>query len=541
VNRIGEGSESPRARRYRRACAWTLVVAGLVVASRAQAAGPTRYNEPLASLARTPLADQIAQLVARLARQERRTEPRPDARLDAAAVDIARLTPGETAPSNELVEGALWLHGIVEPPPHLLISAMDPQSPSEELLRQLAADLPNVLAQGRYSRLGVGLVPSGSEVRVLLALQESFVDLEPLPRALPSGGQVPLRGQLRAGFERPEVLITAPDGIVTRMALGGDAHRFNGVFACGPRRGRYQLEVVGEDRFGAAVLANFPVWCGEAAPTTVAAASPAGGTREEPFTSAAQAEQVVWKLLNIDRARAGLPALAWDAHLADVARAHSADMQAHNFFGHVSPSTGTPGDRVKRAKIDVLVVLENVARAATAGEAERGLMNSPGHRANIVNKDVTRVGIGVVATENGGQRDLLVTQLFIKPPAVFNAHTVEELHSQIAAAREAHHLTPLGRDAKLQGLADDAAHELARGKLTTGDVGMRINSELDGVHWTSARSVVAIVASPTQVIEALHGLINDGSGTHYGLGIAPGKRQDGGNGFYVILVLGTRR
>src|SRR5205807_4183092 len=116
-----------------------------------------------------------------------------------------------------------------------------------------------------------------------------------------------------------------------------------------------------------------------------------------------------------------------------VARAHSADMLAHGFFGHVSPSTGTTVDRVMRAKIDALVILENVARAATAGEVERGLMNSPGHRANILNKEVTHVGVGIASSDAGGQRELLVTQLFSKPPEAFTAGTVDELRRQIEA------------------------------------------------------------------------------------------------------------
>jgi uncharacterized protein YkwD len=54
-----------------------------------------------------------------------------------------------------------------------------------------------------------------------------------------------------------------------------------------------------------------------------------------------------------------------------------------------------------------------VARASSPGEAERGLMNSPGHRANILSRLVTRVGIGIVADE--AAHELLVTQVFIRP------------------------------------------------------------------------------------------------------------------------------
>ena len=70
------------------------------------------------------------------------------------------LAPSSGPPANELVQGALWVHGIVEPSPHLILATMGPGG-DEELLRELGGDLPAVLAQGRYSRVGVGLVPAG--------------------------------------------------------------------------------------------------------------------------------------------------------------------------------------------------------------------------------------------------------------------------------------------------------------------------------------------------------------------------------------------
>lgn len=511
-----------------------------VAAALSLGAAPSRYNEPSPPAPRAELVQRIDQLVVKLARDERRTEPHPDARLDDAAAEIGRNMPERGAPSNELVQGAMWLHGIVEPAPHLLVAAMDPNASGDELLRELGADLPTVLSQGRYSRVGVALVPVGGETRVIVALQESFIDLEPVARGLPNGGPARLRGRLHAGFERPEVLVTAPDGSVTRLPLLGDAQAFDGTFHC-EKRGRHQIELVGEDRFGATVLANFPIYCGQPAPATLQGASPAGSTRDEPFTTTAKAEEETWRLVNVDRARAGLPSLAWDARLADVARSHSADMLAHNFFGHVSPTTGSAADRVKRAQIDAMVIQENVARAATPGEAERGLMNSPGHRANILSKDATRLGVGIVATEAGGQRELFVTQLFIKPPEPYRADTPDDVRRQIAEWRRAHKLQALGRDQELDRLADGAVREMVKHNLSAGDAGRRIDMGLDGGHWSQARSAVAVVSTAAQIVDALRGPLGDGTATDYGLGIMPGRRKDGGSAVYVIIVLATRR
>src|SRR5207302_483294 len=158
---------------------------------------------------------------------------------------------------------------------------------------------------------------------------------------------------------------------------------------------------------------------------------------------------------NADRAHAGLPALGWDDQLAAVARAHSKDMLDHDFFGHVSPTTGSAADRAKKAHIDAMLILENVARAFSPGESERGLMNSPGHRANILSREATRVGVGVVFDPQA--KEMLVTQLFAKPPEKFDAHTTDELRKGVLAERRARKLKALERDAWLDELARSTA------------------------------------------------------------------------------------
>jgi uncharacterized protein YkwD len=513
----------------------------MLLPSLAWAQPALRYNEAPTLVPRAPLATRIDELVARVAKKERRQEPRPDARLDAAAGDLARAASESGAPPNELVQGALWVHGIVEPPPQLILTAMGPGG-EEELLRALAGDLPKVLADGRFARVGVGIVPGrGGETRVLVALQESFVDLEPIARAQPLGGNVIVRGRLHEGFERPEAFVTAPDGsVLSRVVVGGDPVRFGGAFRCGPRKGRYQIEVTGEDRFGATVVANFPVWCGVSAPSTASAAAPAGAGNDEAFTTTAAAEQAVWKLLNADRAHAGLPALAWDAQLAAVARGHSADMQAHGFFGHISPTTGSAADRAKRANVDAMLILENVARAFTAGEAERGLMNSPGHRANILNREATRVGVGVVF--DPASRELLVTQMFSRPPQKFDAHTVDEVRRGIDGTRRGKKLRPLGRDAMLDELAQSTAREIAQHGMATSVAGRRIDDALsrDG-RWTGGRTVFAVVSTAQQAVDSVGNAVGDASVTHVGVGIEPGRRKEGGSGLFVVIVLATAR
>ena len=114
-------------------------------------------------------------------------------------------------------------------------------------------------------------------------------------------------------------------------------------------------------------------------------------------------------LVNAERVANGLQPLAPDPELTEVARRHSADMFARGYFAHDTPEGLTPFDRMKDANVRFLTAGENLALAPTVSIAHTGLMNSPGHRANILRPQFGRVGIGIM---DGGMRGLMVSQEF---------------------------------------------------------------------------------------------------------------------------------
>jgi uncharacterized protein YkwD len=512
----------------------------LLVASTAHAAA-SRYNEPVADTGRSALVARLLGSVAEVARAQRREVPRPDIRLDRACEDVARHSPPDGRPSNELVQAAMWHNGLVEPPPHLIVATAAPSGDDDQVIEELRNQLPKALSEGQYRRAGAAVVPFAGGRVMIVALQESALTLEPVPRALPFGGPAPLHGKLEQGFQRPEVLVTAPDGKVTRLESGADPHGFAATFRCGAQKGRYQVEIAADDRFGSTVVANFPIYCGQAAPSAL----PTGpGPRDTVVSDAAGAEAVIARLVNQDRARAGLPPLETDARLAEVARAHSLDMHQHDFVGHVSPSTGAPSDRVKRAKIDAVVVAENVARAYSPEEAERGLMESPGHRANILGRDVTRLGVGVVMTPGlGGVKELLVTQLFIKPPERVVASSHEELRKRINELRRGVHVAPLEPDKTLDELAQQTAEQLAKGELRPEHAGEPTERALGHLSrsYSEMRTVVASGSGLPQLVQGVAKSVLDGSENAVGVGLATGHRPDGSAAVFAVVVLGARR
>jgi uncharacterized protein YkwD len=120
-------------------------------------------------------------------------------------------------------------------------------------------------------------------------------------------------------------------------------------------------------------------------------------------------EAEMLELVNRERASVGLRPLAPDPELTAVARAHSADMFARGYFAHVTPEGLSPFDRMTRAHVYFRTAGENLALAPTLKIAHTGLMNSPGHRANILRPEFGRLGVGIM---DGGARGIMVSQEF---------------------------------------------------------------------------------------------------------------------------------
>ncbi|MFJ7151741.1 CAP domain-containing protein [Streptomyces sp. NPDC100445] len=128
-------------------------------------------------------------------------------------------------------------------------------------------------------------------------------------------------------------------------------------------------------------------------PSRTATPVPASPPVTVSAETAAAAE--VLKLVNDERAKAGRSPLAANSALSSLAEGFSDDMAARGFFDHTDPDGRTPWDRAARAGITDLGG-ENIARGqADAAAVVQAWMDSPGHRANILNPDFKTLGVGV--------------------------------------------------------------------------------------------------------------------------------------------------
>lgn len=131
-------------------------------------------------------------------------------------------------------------------------------------------------------------------------------------------------------------------------------------------------------------------------------------------------------LVNDERTKMGLPLLAYNARMAEIARAHSAEMRDKGYFSHFSP---TPALRASLDRyilgmgLTPHVVAENIYRAYGGHNflnepdvlaAHEALMHSPGHRANILYPEINTIGVGIVVDGTGA---IWITELFARPTA----------------------------------------------------------------------------------------------------------------------------
>lgn len=120
-------------------------------------------------------------------------------------------------------------------------------------------------------------------------------------------------------------------------------------------------------------------------------------TTTETTTSTVD-NSVASKLLNlVNKARNenGLSSLTLNSSLSNVAQKKAEDMKNNNYFSHTSPTYGSPFDMIKSFGINYKTAGENIAKGQkTAEEVFNAWMNSSGHRANILNKNFTQMGIG---------------------------------------------------------------------------------------------------------------------------------------------------
>lgn len=243
-------------------------------------------------------------------------------------------------------------------------------------------------------------------------------------------------------------------------------------------------------------------------------------------------------LVNAARAESGLTPLVVSKPLAAVSRAYCAEMERTGLVAHESAISGGPGDRAARAGIRFTRLTENLAVAADADAAHEGLMNSPGHRANILDPAVTEIGVGAIFSVVDGLESLIVTQLFAAPQERIDPATAPgELIERLNAARRARHLEPFARHAWLDARAAEALADCGASSLKAGSGAEKAPP------FRLLRAVKIEGGTLEQIAESLVGSEQSSSPhlTHVGVAVARAKGDAGAVGGCAVVFYAAKK
>jgi uncharacterized protein YkwD len=263
-------------------------------------------------------------------------------------------------------------------------------------------------------------------------------------------------------------------------------------------------------------------------------------------SAAAQLEREMFERINLDRSRNGLATLQYDERLADIARAHAFDMKTHLFFAHESPNTGSLEDRLDRAGYLAREARENLAAAPSVQTAQDNLLESPGHRVNLLAPHVTHVGVGIVqGGPEGDPRNLTITQVFASPVRHGSpAEARTEIGTKLAAARRAKGLAPLVLNHSLDDILAQQIEQLPD-DLPSSALEQISSAVRDGISEGQGRSLAGIVVS-AQLLFSAEGFTVppnalEPATVQYGLSTTGASDPRGRPRIKVLLVLGYER
>ncbi len=492
-----------------------------------------------------PTLGSDAELVRRAVEEAaatRRTELVGDGRLALLAAWVAeRLGEGATSPPPEVLEFFARHLGLVEPRPHLIILG---NPDAAQLERGLTDSVLQFLARQPYNRWGGTVtVRQGLKIAVV-ALSASFLEMEPVPRSLDPGAQIRVRGRVAAPYRQLSFAVAKPSGEVERVEAGPGPD-YELAYAA-DETGEYRVELLAEGNRGVTVLANFPVYVGVPVPSSVTLeGEEAGGTSGDVESVATE----LLRLINRSRREAGLNPLETHEGVAGVADRHSRDQVENEFIGHDSPTTGTAAERVERAGYHTGLVLENIGRGYSANEIHQGMLESPGHRANVLNRDVTHVGIGVVMDPEGSRPAFVATEVFVRMSrAIDVAAAPGRVLELLNESRRARGAPPLVTDENLQEVAQRGAERFFSDQHPSRqDVVDQASSDMRrfGIMFSRIGGVMAVVSDVEEAGRLEPAL--DQSARSVGIGVAQGTRPEANgeravaNGISIVIMLGWPR
>jgi hypothetical protein len=460
----------------------------------------------------------------------RRRAPRrmlPDARLDAAARRmLEREQEGRSASLSHLQE-LLWWKGVPHADPALgLFGGASGEAAAQSAVEWLEEVPPD---RGGVFGLAAIEIEEGTRLAVVRAL--GGMEIGDVPRGVEVGERLVVEAVIDSEAERVSWAATTPRGGIVSGRARREGEKWLAEIEI-DSAGRWQIELLLHGSRGPRVALNFPVWAGRE-PRFRAPVDDGELESRDPR----ELERLLFEALNESRAAHDLPPVERSSELDEVCRRYSEEMAGTGVVAHVSPRSGGPADRARAAGLSFPLLSENLARAHSAAAAQRGLLSSPAHRANILDPGAVEAGVGVALSEAAdGEIALLVTELIVsRPEQVVPEESAAELSERIRELRERSGLKALERDPTLDAVAE---------RLLEGCFGGETPRKL-GLARAGYESVIAFEAEAAAVERVLEGPappeLKLPEMTHFGVAVSQGTHPELGAGIVCVrAVFGAR-
>lgn len=456
-----------------------------------------------------------------------------DGRLDRAAAIILDVNRAEIDVSIQLVRQITWWIGVPEAAPAMRMF-MGPEDP--ERVDKVVGYLAGLHAKGD-NLFGIAAEQITGGVRVVVVAAGGQVELEPIPRAVSGGVRIEITGRVTKPFTGGTLELTGPDGVAREIETKVKGKRFSAEFVP-DSEGKWQVEVVGESSKGPHVLANFPVFVGVEPERTIEVV-----TYELESRDPAELEDLLFKAINASRKASGLEPLSRSPALDRVSRAYSEEMARTGKIDHVSEISGDLPDRLEAGGVGQVTAQENLAKAHSAAESHMGLMQSPGHRANILNPLADEVGVGVALIEGDVKPSVIVTQVFsVRPEEIDGAQVAEQVIAALGQARKAASVPAVQRSRKLDRVARQVAELCFAGSKKMSAGLSNLDLDLKKLGFTKIATPVYFTNSPGSFGfdgDDKHAV--DPEFSHVGIAVAQGTHPQYGKGIVCIpMAFGKR-
>jgi uncharacterized protein YkwD len=235
---------------------------------------------------------------------------------------------------------------------------------------------------------------------------DALADLAPLPTRARTGQWLTVGARMRVPASGGAVMVLGPSGAPRRVTAWFEGATLRARFAL-DRPGEFKVQVLASTATGPRPVVEATVFADATPPSHAGEEgasedAPADATQDDDESSA------LARMLASARAESGEPPLARDARLDALAAEHARSMAAAQTVAH-DVGNGDPGARVQAAGLWYDALGENVAHAVTAALAHRSFWASPSHRANMLRRDFSHVGVAAVRDARG---DLWVVETF---------------------------------------------------------------------------------------------------------------------------------